>query len=76
MILLKSWIGHIVKDNFMMFYNILNKDKEKEEKKQEDAGMKSYIGSWLGYAGAQPQIKTGDKETIERDSEQIQIASE
>jgi len=71
MILLKSWIGHIVKDNFMMFYNILNKDKEKEEKKQEDAGMKSYIGSWLGYAGAQPQIKAGDKETIERDSEQI-----
>ena len=54
MILLKSWIGHIVKDNFIMLYNILNKDKGKEEKKQEEAGMKSYIGSWLGYAGAQP----------------------
>ena len=59
-----------------MLYNIVNKDKEKEEKKQEEAGMKSYIGSWLGYAGAKPELKAADSKSVEHDTEQIQIASE
>ena len=33
--------------------------------------MKSYIGSWLGYAGAQPPIKAADSLAIEHDTEQI-----
>lgn len=79
MILLKCWIGHIVKENFQAFFNILNKDKDKskdKEKLQEEAGMKSYIGSWLGYAGAKPDIKPANSLQVEQETEQIQQASE